>query len=316
MSSPGSTAIDRLLLPQNGRSLRPVEKTVAPNTAELDPLREVAFGAVAGAVGKLIEFPFDTIKVRLQSSSQFANASTLSVIRYTFVKEGFINGFYKGIKAPLVGAGLETSVLFFSYKFSTSFFEKHFRRDDIPLWSKCFSGGVAGFMASFVLTPVELVKCKLQVSNISHSAVKHSYASVVSGVLRKEGPAGLYTGFSSTLLREVLGTLIWFGTYETASSYLNKVSPQTENANLLVSGGLSGFMFNLVVFPVDTIKSNIQTFDVLNTGKSMSILETVRHVVATNGVRGLYNGLGITLVRAVPANAIIFYTYEFLKRRF
>lgn len=316
MSSPASTAADRLVLAQKGRSLRPVEKTAPSNTTELDPLREVVYGAVAGSVGKLIEFPCDTIKVRLQSSSQFANASTFSVIRYTYAKEGFVNGFYKGIKAPLVGAGLETSVLFFSYKFSTSFFKNHFRLDDIPLWSKCFSGGVAGFMATFVLTPVELVKCKLQVSNISHSAIKHTYASVVKGVLRKDGPAGLYTGFSSTLVREVFGTLIWFGTYETASAYLNRFSPTTENANLLVSGGLSGFMFNLFMFPVDTIKSNIQTFDVLNAGKKRSIVETARHVVASYGVRGLYNGLGITLVRAVPANAIIFYTYEVLKRTF
>lgn len=278
--------------------------------------KEIAYGAMAGCVGKFIEFPFDTVKVRLQSSHK--PESTFKMLRHILAKEGIFNGFYKGIRAPLVGACLESGVLFSAYQYGQVGIQKATLWSEDSLATVCSAGAFSGLAASFVLTPVELVKCKLQVANLQPHTSHESYRSVVNKILRHEGVSGLWHGLSSTLVREMAGTAVWFASYEKCRQFLARVNPQHENANLLLSGAAAGFLFNLSIYPVDTIKSNIQTADM--TGKLPTKLTFVtafeKLVSRPGGVRNLFNGLGITLVRSIPANATIFYTYEYLKQNF
>ncbi|KAL6452822.1 LOW QUALITY PROTEIN: ORT1 Mitochondrial ornithine transporter 1 [Candida maltosa Xu316] len=293
-----------------------------PHHERIHPLKEITFGAISGMVGKLVEFPLDTIKVRLQSST--TSQTTFQMIKKTYQREGFINGFYKGLKAPLVGACLENAILFSSYNTASTVFvnslnDRHgklYTSETIPFWSKIVCGGFAGFMASFVLTPVELVKCQLQVSNLIDTKHTHTYGSIVKSVLRNDGVSGLWKGLNSTIAREVIGTAIWFGTYE----YMNENTPDAFISNkdiqLLVSGAMAGVTFNFSMFPVDTVKSNIQTHDILNDGaKGNGFWKTTKLIISKpGGIVNLYNGLGITMIRCIPANALIFYTYELLKQ--
>lgn len=328
-----------------------------PTEQKIHPIKEVTFGAISGMVGKLIEFPLDTIKVRLQSNHGQSPITTIQMIRQTYHNEGFVHGFYKGLKAPLLGACLETAILFSSYNYASTFIANRIDKyngnnstkivsvDDIPFWSKCVSGGFAGLMASFILTPVELVKCQLQVVNMHNStpltnlsqllpqvqkssststSTTHSYSSIVKRTIKDNGITGLWKGLESTIIREVVGTAIWFGTFEYLNDHFKSTAdPWIENQDLqlLFSGAVAGVTFNLSVFPVDTIKSNIQTHDILNKAEHKQSntnfwKEARKLVLRKGGIINLYNGLGITLVRCVPANALIFYTYELLKRNF
>lgn len=278
--------------------------------------KEITYGAVAGSLGKLIEFPFDTVKVRLQSA-QHQN-STFLVMLDILKKEGLFNGFYKGIRAPMIGACAESAVLFSAFQYGQ---EGLSRVTDLPpdsLVRVCVAGAFSGFAASFVLTPVELVKCKLQVANVHAVNADQSYMSIIRKILKNEGPLGLWHGLNLTLLREMGGTAVWFASYEECLKFMNRKYPHSENSNLLVSGAFAGFMFNLSIFPIDTVKSNIQTYDMVpgKLGK-LTFGSAFRQLTSRPGGFGnLYNGLGITLARSIPANAAIFYTYEYLKKTY
>ncbi|CAI5758624.1 unnamed protein product [Candida verbasci] len=288
---------------------------------ELHPFKEISIGAISGMIGKLVEFPFDTIKVRLQSNHH-PPISTFQMIKQTFTQEGVINGFYKGLKAPLVGACLETSILFTCYNFSNVYLTKSFHLSDDNFAVKCLSGAFAGFAASFILTPIELVKCQLQVSNLvtrTGSTNIHTYSTIIMKILNEKGIIGLFHGLESTIVREVFGTSIWFGTYEYINQYYRNTKDtyiKNESLRLLISGAMAGLTFNLSVFPIDTIKSNIQTFDLRNHGKpKLNSWQITKYILSKpGGFKNLYNGLGITLIRSIPANAIIFYSYEVLKQ--
>ena len=81
-----------------------------------EALKDVICGSVAGVVGKYIEYPFDTIKVRLQSQPDtlpLRYTGPLECFKKSLQRDGFF-GIYRGISAPLVGAAVETSTLFFS----------------------------------------------------------------------------------------------------------------------------------------------------------------------------------------------------------
>lgn len=68
---------------------------------------------------------------------------------------------WQGIAAPLMGSMAENAVLFSSYKTATTVLH-HQGVADGALRS-AMAGLTAGIAVAFVLTPVELVKCKLQV---------------------------------------------------------------------------------------------------------------------------------------------------------
>lgn len=81
-----------------------------------EAIKDVVSGSIAGVVGKYIEYPFDTVKVRLQSQPDhlpLRYTGPLDCFKKSLQRDGFL-GIYRGISAPLVGAAVETSSLFFS----------------------------------------------------------------------------------------------------------------------------------------------------------------------------------------------------------
>jgi ornithine carrier protein len=87
----------------------------APGQGE-EALKDIACGSTAGVVGKFIEYPFDTVKVRLQSQPDnvpLRYTGPLDCFKKSLQREGF-TGIYRGISAPLVGAAVESSSLFFT----------------------------------------------------------------------------------------------------------------------------------------------------------------------------------------------------------
>ncbi|KAJ2078250.1 mitochondrial ornithine carrier protein [Coemansia sp. RSA 988] len=310
-------------------------------------IEDLAYGSLAGMVGKFVEYPFDTVKVRLQTSDAQVFSGTLDCLKQTWQHEGF-QGFYRGLTSPLLGAMAENAAVFYAYNRIQSVIRSASSPSlgdaPLPLPQLFLSGALSGIICAFVLSPVELVKCKLQVENVqgynaqpSTSTAGTSPArfsgplSVVAHLLKTQGIIGLYKGILPTVARESLGVACWFGTYELICQQLLKIrrvsdpSVRLEKDNLgpgsiILAGGFAGISYNLSSYPIDVIKSFIQTADVRASEKSsvgqqrLGIADTARKIYARGGIRAFYRGLGITLLRAFPANAGMFMTYEYLTR--
>lgn len=280
---------------------------------ENSALKDILNGSIAGAVGKFIEYPFDTVKVRLQTQGSKLFPTTWSCIKYTYTNEGILRGFYQGITSPLFGASLENATLFVAYNQTSNYLNKNTNVSDLN--NIIISGAVAGSFASFVLTPVELIKCKLQVANLKNKlpgAVQTTTKIIptLTNVLKSKGVMGLWQGQSSTFIRESFGGVAWFATYELMKAKLKERHPHDKDNKtweLLVSGASAGLAFNASIFPADTVKSIMQT-------EHTTIKNAILKIITKYGVTGFYRGLGITLIRAVPANATVFYTYETLSK--
>ncbi|KAL3232311.1 Mitochondrial ornithine transporter 1 [Nakaseomyces bracarensis] len=284
--------------------------------------KDILFGSIAGAIGKVIEYPFDTIKVRLQTQGKDMFPTTLSCIKYTYQHEGVVKGFFQGIGSPLAGAALENAALFVSYNQCSKLLNHYTNISELN--NILISGAFAGSCASFVLTPVELVKCKLQVANLQALTMGTTGGNIITerhtrivptiqSIIRNRGFSGLWQGQSSTFIRESFGGVAWFATYELMKKYLlsrhtteNNLQPnESKTWELLASGASAGLAFNASIFPADTVKSLMQT-------EHVGLKSAVVKIMKEKGIRGFYRGLGITLIRAIPANATVFYVYETL----
>ncbi|KAI0305129.1 mitochondrial carrier [Multifurca ochricompacta] len=297
--------------------------------------KDIAFGSAAGIVSKVFEHPFDLTKVRLQAQVLDTTArfhGPLDCLVQTFKSEG-VRGLYRGLPAPIVGAMAENASLFLAYGELQNLIRHEWDiplTQALPLPQLALAAAGAGTITSFVLTPIELVKCKMQVQMLvttpSLSTITSSTRdlpgpfAILRDVLRMGGVRGLWLGQTGTLIRETGGSAAWFGTKELVCNLLRKDAPerQLKPWESALSGACAGGAYNLAFFPADTVKSTMQTEAELRPGTTVqrSFLTVARELYRAQGVRGLYAGCGITVARSVPSSALIFWIYDGLRARF
>eukprot|EP00301_Raphidiophrys_heterophryoidea_P024967 c8260_g1_i1.p1 GENE.c8260_g1_i1~~c8260_g1_i1.p1 ORF type:complete len:300 (-),score=90.16 c8260_g1_i1:516-1415(-) len=281
----------------------------------LDSVKNFVAGTMSGFAGKTVEYPFDTVKVLLQTQDKLQPQyrGAIDCFVKSFRHAGFF-GLYKGMLTPLLGSAAENAILFTSYGWMKYILGNDQRR--LGLGELALAGAGCGVFVSFVLTPVELIKCRLQVQ-VSTGEVKRAYSSpldVIRRTLREEGVVGLYRGHAGTLMREVPGNFAWFGVYETACGVLKPAGGSKEDMTPLghmAAGACAGMSYWTAFFPADVVKSRMQTDPHWN---GQSFARVFSHVFRTEGLRGLYAGWGITVARAAPSHAVIFATYELVSK--
>ena len=323
-----------------------------PRSQTVEALKDIAYGSIAGILGKFIEYPFDTVKVRLQSQTLEPGAGRelqgpWDAFKVAFrAPEGPLASLYRGISAPLLGAAIETSSLFFSYRVAQDLVVSatpSFRaqRDqnpnekvELPFSYLIGCGATSGAFTSLLLTPIELIKCKMQVphpvpeagmaSKLGYTTRAPSAMQLISTIFRTQGLLGFWHGQLGTLIRETGGSAAWFGSYEGVKMLFFRSDPTVSHVKevrvwqQMVAGAVAGMSYNFVFYPADTIKSRMQTS---HAGSSQGqakakFLATGKELWREQGPRGFYRGCGITVFRAAPSSAIIFSIYEALRKYF
>ncbi|KAK6366237.1 mitochondrial ornithine carrier protein [Exophiala oligosperma] len=292
--------------------------------------------------------PSSQVKVRLQSQSDHPGITRLRGPLDAFSAafkspEGAIVSLYRGISAPLLGAAIETSSLFFSYRIAQDLVvaasptlraqrDQHNGKVELPFGALLGCGAASGAFTSLLLTPIELIKCKMQVpiapshlaSNLGYTATRPpGPIELIRSVFRSQGVLGFWHGQLGTLIRETGGSAAWFGSYEGVKMLFRQYDTSiTQIADVkvwqqMVAGAAAGMSYNFVFYPADTIKSRMQTSSTEGVGiKRMTFAATGRALWHEQGLTGFYRGCGITVFRSAPSSAIIFSIYEALRRYF
>ena len=102
-------------------------------------------------------------------------------------------GFYRGLATPLIGSMAEISTLMTSYGFFKRLLGETPGGPELPPWKLMLASGGAGIGVTCVLTPVELIKCKLQVQNTpGYKGVAYKGPlDVIYKICMQESPLGL-----------------------------------------------------------------------------------------------------------------------------
>jgi len=275
-----------------------------------EDLDDFVAGWVSGSVGVIMTHPLDYLTTRLQSG--VAPASV-------FVRSPF-QTLWRGL-GPLLGTvPLNNALLFYGYGAGVHVAE----RQQVGLSSSLvpiFLGGCAGGAAqSFLQSPVELLKVRLQ---LAEPGTVPSTGAVTAALLHEPSPhAGmmhvLSRGLGATLLRDVVPHGVWFATYEWAKRALTsraaERTPSGEEVRLstlaqLSAGATAATVAWVVGYPADVIKTRVQMQD-----GAQTIGQAVRTLNAEGGVGAFYAGLGLKLCRAVPMSAVGFLVYEEVMR--
>lgn len=121
-------------------------------------------------------------------------------------------------------------------------------------------------------------------------------------IYQQYGLRKLYLGLNVTILREsFLG--IYFGTYDFCMSYFRK-DGKVPMLGSLLSGGLAGVATWSVMYPVDYVKTRIQS-DSLENPQYKNSIDCFQKELKL-GYRVLFRGFEIMIARAFFVNAFGF----------
>mmetsp|Transcript_48114 Transcript_48114/g.58019 ORF Transcript_48114/g.58019 Transcript_48114/m.58019 type:complete len:390 (+) Transcript_48114:64-1233(+) len=327
ISSPFSSS-SSLTSALNATDALQLKENNAAATVEIDTIDDLIAGGVAGMASVVVGHPFDTIKVRMQ----IAAASTSGGF-------GGAKSLWNGMSAPLLAAGAINALVFGSFGWSSRVWDEHYNlstsifandgpRSNHQITKNFMCGSFAGFVQTLVLSPTEHIKCRMQMLsnnyNTPRDAVKHIYKEF--GITR-----GLYRGWCCLALRDIPAYGAYFCSYDITKQLLlseikkrnNKLKPKKESGKQdmmvasAIAGGFTGCWTWAIVYPLDVIKSRIQTspLTALSKESRMSVWQMGKDIVKTRGAQHLFRGLNVTLIRSVPVNAVLFPVYEFMLLR-
>lgn len=272
-------------------------------------VKDIAAGFVGGATQVLIGQPFDLVKIRLQTSP--SGATTTSIVKQVIQKEGPL-AFYKGTLAPLFGVGACVSLQFYGFLESKRQLLKYSGKLELLLWPQTYlAGAAAGLVNSPVTAPVEQLRILSQASTKSTSLQE-----TVRAIWGNQGVRGLYRGLGVTVVRECQAYGVWFMSYEWLLQTViqlrgYKGREDVSTPELLACGAAAGNALWLSSYPLDVIKSNVQSDKFGPESRFQGLaLKAAREIWATAGARGFWKGLGPCLVRAVPCSAGTFAAVE------
>lgn len=187
-------------------------------------------GFAAEAFSCVLWVPIDVSKERMQVQSVSAQPtryhSSWHCLRQIAQEEG-IRGVYRGYGATLASFGPFSAIYLASYE---QYKKRAIARwgkgpnKDLPFPAYVAGGALAGAFASFLTTPLDMAKLRLQVQR-SGSGFHFHYANILHGmrdIWHTEGARGLFKGVGARMLFQAPLTAITMSTFESVKNLLRR----------------------------------------------------------------------------------------------
>ncbi|PUU78994.1 mitochondrial carrier domain-containing protein [Tuber borchii] len=190
------------------------------------------------------------------------------------------------------------------------------------------AGGIAACGAVTVTHGFETVKTRLQLQGelSAKSQTKRVYTGVFQGVrviLANEGLRGLMAGLGAAYCYQTMLNGCRLGFYEPIRSSATSLiynDPHYQSVGVNVfAGASSGILGAMVGSPFFLVKTRLQSYSpflpVGTQHKYRNAVDGFRTIGRTEGLKGLYRGVGSAMVRTGFGSSVQLPTYFFAKRR-
>lgn len=177
------------------------------------------------------------------------------------------------------------------------------------------SGAFAGGIATASTYPLDLLRTRFAAQG--RERIYLSLWSSVRDIAHKEGKAGFFRGCSAAVGQIVPYMGLFFATYETLRPTLADVQHLPFGSGDAAAGVVASVLAKTGVFPLDLVRKRLQVqgptrqmYVHRNIPEYCGVFSTISLILQTQGVRGLYRGLFVSLVKAAPASAVTMWSYE------
>ncbi len=297
-------------------------------------------GLGSGVLSAVLLQPADLLKTRVQQSG---STSLLSTIREISQGPRPLKQFWRGTIPSTLRTGIG-SALYFT---SLNALRQHVARSSLlqssgvvrtrngrinssssslPRLSNLANlttGAIARASVGFIMMPITVIKVRYESNYYTYRSIRDAGTSI----LRSEGFKGFFSGFGATAIRDAPYAGLYVLFYEECKrrlSALRQVAPTSLNTAMqdemkgstsasinFLSGVLAAGLATAITNPFDAIKTRLQVMPV----KYGNMVKAGRRMVQEDGIKSLFDGLGLRMARKAMSSALAWTLYEELIRR-
>lgn len=293
------------------------------------------FAGWLGATISCVMFsPLEVLKTKQQSST-FRHLSLPRLSAQIWRAEGAA-GFYRGLVPHLAGVGPARALYFGGYRWCKQHLHE---RTGLSGRYLDFTAGAAAMVASVsIMSPVWVVKTRYQLQSSAPGAPP-MYAGVVDAfqrVYRREGLPAFYRGLSASYLG-VFETALQFALYgelKERRAAVRLAALRTEaaagaraplpadpgaRARLAFDDGdafwtsaASKLVAAVATYPHEVLRTRMREAALVPGGapRYAGLLQSAALILREEGLRGLYGGMAVHLLRTVPNAAVLVLVVE------
>ncbi|XP_058807197.1 mitoferrin-1 [Phymastichus coffea] len=170
------------------------------------------------------------------------------------------------------------------------------------------AGACAGIMEHCVMYSVDSVKTRRQILTPGPGGGV-GIITEISNMMRQEGIFRPFRGISAMVAGAGPAHALYFSCYEYLKDKMMSTKSYSPNNHLIYAyaGVVSTVLHDGVMNPAEVVKQRMQ----MPNSPYRSVMDCLRHVYATEGIRAFYRSYRTTLLMNVPFQSIHFVSYEF-----
>ena len=271
-----------------------------------------AVGAVAGSVGAFAAYPIDYVKSQLQTEAGRVKYKGGFDAAADIIKSGGPLALYRGVIVNIIGVAPEKTVKLGANSFLRGAIMAHCGY--LPLAGEFIAGAFAGMTQVIVTNPLEVVKVKMQTSNMTVSEVMQQI----------NGLKDLYNGAGACIARDMVFSAVLFPFYAHAKVLLLPVMTSLVGDHGgpafwsdLLAGSMAAGPAAFISTPADVIKTRIQQSrdeddEQLVFAVDQGFFQVGSVIVAQEGPAVLFSGCFERIVRSVPQFGVTLAMFDVL----
>ena len=185
------------------------------------------------------------------------------------------------------------------------------------------TGAIARASSGFVMMPITIIKVRYESSLYSYQSIW----GAGKAIFKSEGTRGFFSGFGATAIRDAPHAglyVLFYEQFKRRLSQIQEVTPLAAISNFeggmksstsvsinFLSGVLASGFATVITNPFDAVKTRLQ----LMPGRYSNMIVAGRRMIKDDGVRSLFDGLGLRMGRKALSSALAWTLYEELVKR-
>ena len=274
-------------------------------------------GAIAGSTGAVAAYPIDYVKSQLQTDYGRAKYQDGVHAAVDIVRQSGPLALYRGVLVNVVGIAPEKTIKLSANDMMRVAVRAHFG-GQLPVVGEVVAGAFAGMTQVVVTNPLEVIKLRLQTSDMT-----------IQDVMKQiKGLADLYEGAGACVMRDVVFSAVLFPVYSHAKvamqaallgvlAYMHGADPAMMMNNggndaalmfwaNMLAGSMAAAPAAFILTPADVIKTRLQQArkqedsEDDDVKKYDSFLHAGSEIINEEGPQVLFSGALERVVRSVP----------------